>query len=94
MRKIYVKLILVVSACIFLTGLSPMNSPDLEPRAYSNLPVGLNFIIAGYVYTAGAVLFDPEVPLDNANIKIHGSVFAYARSLKIGSCSAAPPEGG
>jgi hypothetical protein len=86
-RKKYKKLILAISAFIFLTRLSPMNCQDLEPRAYTNLPVGLNFIIAGYVYTAGGVLFDPAVPLDNANIKIHGSVFAYARSVKIGGMS-------
>ncbi len=78
---------LVVSTCILLTELSPLNSQDLEPRAYSNIPVGLNFILSGYAYTAGGVLFDPAVPLEDANIKIHGSVFAYARSIKIGGMS-------
>jgi len=47
----------------------------------------LNFILAGYAYTAGGVVFDPAVPLENADIKIHGSVFAYARSLRIGKMS-------
>jgi hypothetical protein len=32
-------------------------------------------------------LFDPTVPLENANIKTHGVLFAYARSIKIGSMS-------
>lgn len=62
-------------------------SQDLEPRAYTNIPVGLNFVLAGYAYTSGGVLFDPAVPLENANIKIHGSVFAYARSIKVGNMS-------
>ena len=35
----------------------------------------------------GGVLFDPAVPLENANIKIHGALFAYARSIKIGRMS-------
>lgn len=87
MRNICVKLILVVSFCIFLTGLSPLNSQDLEPRAYTNIPVGLNFVVAGYAYSAGGVLFDPAVPLENANIKIHGTVLAYARSIKVGGMS-------
>jgi hypothetical protein len=64
-----------------------MHGQDLEPRAYTNIPVGLNFLLAGYVYTAGGVVFDPAVPLDNANIKIHGTVMAYARSVKIGRMS-------
>ena len=70
-----------------LTELSPLNSQDLEPRAYSNIPVALNFILAGYVYSAGGVVFDPAVPLENANFKVHGSVLAYARSIKIGRMS-------
>ena len=47
----------------------------------------MNFILAGYAYSSGGVLFDPSVPLENANIKIHGSVLAYARSVKIGGMS-------
>jgi hypothetical protein len=33
---------------------------DLEPRAYSNSPIGLNFVIAGYGYASGTVLTDPR----------------------------------
>ena len=47
----------------------------------------MNFILVGYAYSQGGVLFDPAVPLDNANIKIHGSVLAYARSVKVGGMS-------
>lgn len=65
----------------------PVHAQELEPRAYSNIPVGLNFILAGYGYTVGEVLFDPAIPLYNANIKIHGAVLAYARSIRIGKMS-------
>jgi hypothetical protein len=37
---------------------------DLEPRAYSNSPTGLNFLIAGYSYATGSVLTDPALPLE------------------------------
>jgi hypothetical protein len=66
--------ILLLAAVIFLSAVSPVYGQDLEPRAYSNIPVGLNFIAAGYAYTAGGILFDPSVPLENANIRIHGTV--------------------
>jgi hypothetical protein len=47
----------------------------------------LNFFVAGYSYQAGGVLFDPSIPLENAEIKTHSSLFAYARSIKVGKIS-------
>ena len=40
---------------IFATVLMVANAKaqDAEPRSYTNTPVGLNFLIAGYVYSAG-----------------------------------------
>jgi len=80
--------LLTLSTCLLLmSGLVRIYGQELEPRAYSNIPSGLNFIVAGYAYTAGGVLFDPAVPLDNANIKIQGPVAGYARSIRIGKMS-------
>ncbi len=85
-REIIQKRISLLSVFLFfITSIS--NAQDLEPRAYSNIPVGLNFLAAGYAYTEGGVVFDPTVPLDNANIRINGAVLAYARSIKIGKMS-------
>jgi len=72
---------------LFLFTLLDSDAQELEPRAYSNVPVGLNFFIAGYNYSVGGVLFDPAIPLDNANVKTHGSILAYARSIKVGKMS-------
>lgn len=80
--KILRSLNLVVYA--ILICFSTLNAQVLEPRSYSNIPVGVNFLIAAYGYNSGGVLFDPSIPLENANIKIHGSALAYARSLKMG----------
>jgi len=82
-----IKLISFFGVLILCSNLSTVDAQDLEPRAYTNIPVGLNFLVAGYAYSAGGVLFDPAVPLDNANIKIHGTVLAYARSIKLGGMS-------
>lgn len=79
--------ILLCSAFTLLSVLSMVQAQDLEPRAYSNTPVGLNFLIVGYVYQAGGVLFDPAVPLDNAHIQVQGPVIAYARSIDFGGIS-------
>jgi hypothetical protein len=54
---------------------------QLEPRAYSNVPVGLNFFIAGYTYSSGGLATDPALPLDNAKLDIHAPFVAYARAF-------------
>jgi hypothetical protein len=87
LQRFKIKLILSFSLVILLSGLFSSHAQDLEPIAYSNIPVGLNFTLAAYAYSAGGELFDPTILLDNANIRIHGTVFAYARSVKIGSMS-------
>ena len=77
----------LISCILFLWNLSPAYSQDLEPRTYTNIPRGLNFILAGYSYSQGGVVFDPTIPLENADIHIHGTVFAWARSIKVGPMS-------
>jgi hypothetical protein len=78
---------LLLTILFFLGTLTPLRSQDLEPRAYTNIPRGLNFILTGYSYSAGGVVFDPTIPLENADIQIHGAVFAWARSVKVGPMS-------
>ncbi|KPK48130.1 MAG: hypothetical protein AMJ84_00535 [Acidithiobacillales bacterium SM23_46] len=56
---------------------------ELEPRAYSNSPVGLNFFIAGYAYSKGGFSTDPSIPMEDAQLKTHTGVLAYARSLDL-----------
>jgi hypothetical protein len=75
---------LILIAVAILSGFSSVNAQVLEPRSYSNIPVGMNFLLAAYSYNSGGVLFDPSIPLDNANIKFHASALAYARSVKMG----------
>ncbi|MBK5095623.1 MAG: transporter, partial [Deltaproteobacteria bacterium] len=44
---------------------------------------GMNFLVAGYGYSEGSVLSDPSVPLTDGNVRIHGPVLGYARSLDL-----------
>jgi hypothetical protein len=56
---------------------------DIEPRAYSNAPVGVNFLIAGYGYAEGGVASDPSLPLTNASIRVNTALLGYARALDV-----------
>jgi hypothetical protein len=62
---------------------SSVSKADIEPRSYSNIPVGLNFLLAGYSYMKGNVAFAPTLPITNAKLETHSSVLAYVRSLDI-----------
>lgn len=72
--------ILLVSLAVWA---SPLRSQELEPRAYSNIPIGMNFALVGYGYTEGNVLVDASIPLEDAEITAHSLVVAYARSLNL-----------
>jgi hypothetical protein len=75
------------SAALVVTTLMAMGSgayaQDLEPRAYANAPVGLNFLIAGYAYASGGVATDPSLPIKDAHLQIHSTFLAYARVLDV-----------
>jgi len=80
---------LVALAALILGLCAPMaRAQSLEPRAYSAVPVGINFIGAGYNYASGGVAFDPSVPLTDAHIRSSTEMLAYARSLGLWSKSA------
>lgn len=56
---------------------------SLEPRLYSNAPVGMNFVVAGFAYSEGAPSINPEAGLDDPNIVISSAFVGYARFLDI-----------
>jgi hypothetical protein len=61
---------------------------DAEPRSYTNTPVGLNFLIAGYVYSQGTMAFDPQLSIADAQFHANTEALAYVRSLDVGGKSA------
>jgi outer membrane putative beta-barrel porin/alpha-amylase len=70
-----------VVSILLLLAAAASHGQDLEPRLYANAPIGLNFAVAGYAYSSGAVTADPSVPLDNANVDVHSAVLGYAHSF-------------
>lgn len=60
------------------TGVS---AQTLEPRAYSNAPVGMNFLLLGYQNSKGALLFDPAIPITDANAEVDMGLLAYVRKI-------------
>lgn len=73
----------LVAACMGAGIAPPARAQDIEPRAYSNAPIGVNFLVAGYAYTRGGVAVDPTVPLTNADLRTSNAVVGYARVLDL-----------
>ncbi len=65
-----------------------MSAQDIEPRAYSNAPIGVNFLVAGYAYTKGGIAFGPQLPITNPNLNTSNALLAYARVLDLWGMSA------
>jgi hypothetical protein len=66
----------------------PAIAQDIEPRAYSNAPIGVNFLIAGYAYTRGGLAFDPAMPIDDVDLQTSNALLAYATVFDLGGKSA------
>jgi len=80
--------IVALAACVLTGFASPAWAQDIEPRAYSNAPIGVNFLIAGYAYTRGGVAFGPALPITNPNLNTSSAVVAYATVLDLWGMSA------
>jgi hypothetical protein len=66
--------VLVAAALGFAVA---VEAQTLEPRAFSNSPVGLNFLVVGYAYSHGEVAFDSAVPIKDASLTTHSTFLGY-----------------
>ncbi len=68
-----------LAACVS----SVAHAQTIEPRSYSNLPVGTNFLLGGFAYTRGGVSFDPSLPITDPKLTTSTAVLGYARGLDV-----------
>jgi len=80
MKGIFYILLIVIKGFFLNTS---VYSQELEPRALTNLPIGTNFIVAGYGFASGNVMMDPSLPLEDLDAKLHTFVGAYARAINL-----------
>lgn len=70
-------------ACALLAAALAARAQDIEPRSFSNAPVGVNFLIGGYAYTRGGLEFDSATQITNPKLKASSGVMGYARVLDL-----------
>jgi len=64
---------------VLLSGLAA--AQELEPRAYSNAPVGMNFVGAIYGISRGNVIVDASLPVEDFRVTAHNLGAVYVRAL-------------
>jgi hypothetical protein len=78
----------LLTLAVIVLAATKASAAELEPRAYVNTPPGINFLIAGYVYSDGGMSLAASSPLKDTNVKIHTGILAYARTLDVWGNSA------
>jgi hypothetical protein len=68
---------------LFFAAVAALTAQQLDPRAYSVSPTGVNIAIASYGYSTGDLSFDPSLPIDSASAQIHNAVAGYFRSINV-----------
>ena len=64
-----------------LLGAGPASAQQLEPRAYSPSPVGVNFLGLGYLYSSGGVVLDASLPITNVHARVDMMAPYYGRTF-------------
>ena len=65
-----------------------IQAQSIEPRAYSNAPVGLNFLLVGFQGSRGALDLDPNLPIEDTNAEVDLGIIGYVTTLDVAGNSA------
>ena len=64
------------------------HAQEIEPRAYSPSPTGVNFLVAVTSHSEGGVLTDPSLPVTDIDAEINTLALGYGRTFSITGRSA------
>ncbi|MBX7044150.1 MAG: transporter [Ignavibacteria bacterium] len=76
-RPVVLQLALIVVSC------AVSFSQEIEPRAYSNLPVNANFAALNYNFTSGNIVADPAAPIKELDLNSNNIIGGYVRTFSM-----------
>src|SRR5882762_3009462 len=56
---------------------------EMEPRSYSAVPIGTNFIVMDYARSSGDISFDPSLPVTDLQAKINTYTLGLSHSFGV-----------
>ncbi len=73
---------MAVAILTLLLGIAgTAQAQQLEPRAYSPAPIGLNFLGLAMLYTSGGVVTDPAAPVQNVQARVYSMAPYYGHTF-------------
>ncbi|QBF81431.1 transporter [Shewanella maritima] len=72
---------IVLIASLLISG--NCRAQDLEPRSYTNVPIDLEFVAAGLVYSHGGLSPAPGVTVKDAQLTAKAAAVGYARTFAL-----------
>jgi hypothetical protein len=60
-----------------------VEAQELEPRAFSPNPTGVNFLVVGTSRSTGSVLFDPSLPVTDVDAQFNAAFVGYGHTFGI-----------
>jgi hypothetical protein len=72
-----------------------VGAQELEPRAYSASPAGVNYVVLGYGHSSGDVVFDASLPFRDVEAMLNTTSVGYSHSFglfgRLASATVAQP---
>lgn len=70
------RIVTLVVVCLLaaLGAASTASAQEMEPKAYSASPVGATFVVAVLSRSTGSIVFDPTLPIENAEAHINSAL--------------------
>ena len=59
----------------------PAAAQEMEPKAYSASPVGATFLVAAASRSSGSIIFDPTLPIEDAEATINGVALGFGTTF-------------
>lgn len=74
---------IVLFVWVTIAGTGTVAAQDLQPRAFSPAPVGLNTVLLGYALSRGNVFFDQALLIEDATGDVNGITASYVRTFGV-----------
>jgi hypothetical protein len=71
------------AVALLAVGATTVQAQEIEPRAYSNIPQGMNFAVAGFGHSSGGLSSDPTLPLEDAELTIDATLLGFAHAIQM-----------
>ncbi len=71
----------LLAGLLGVAAMRPLAAQQLEPRAYSPNPMGVNFAGLSYSYQTGGIVFDASLPFSDVTARVNTGAVAYVRTF-------------